>query len=178
MASKRGVSGNAAELLLQKWLESCGYLVHRAARAGFVRLSNGVCLSKSYDVFGCLDFLALPRVDAPDAGGVWAIQVTTQKGRSPRRKKILEHLAYWPSAWRISIVSQETIPNPANLAKRLYFWRVEDLDTDMGMWGKPTAIPFTLPKGPTRARTRKNATGAVPASGQSATGPLGVGEQA
>ena len=78
----RGVKGSVAELLLQKWLEAQGWLVHRAARAGFIRLPNDKSFCRSHDIFGCFDLLAVRQRPALGDSTCWAIQVTTQTGRS------------------------------------------------------------------------------------------------
>lgn len=99
--------------------------------------------SVSHDLFQVFDFLAIRN------GQTWAVQVTTQAGRSERRRKIEEE-AEWPREWRITIASHETTPDPAHRARKKHFWRLEDyvlVRREGGSqfsreWDTPLAVPF------------------------------------
>lgn len=133
----RGLKGVAAERALERWLIANGWTVHRAAKAGTAQ-RGGRWFCKSNDIFGALDILAIRTAasvaDRVEAGlpheprmapETWAIQVTTQNGRSERRRK-LEAIG-WPRSWRVSLMSHETVPDPANRVRRLHSWKGEDL---------------------------------------------------
>jgi hypothetical protein len=138
LAKKRGLTGNDSELLFQKWLAFDGWVAHRAARAGFVKLPNGRSFCQSHDLFGCLDFIAFL------GDRVWCVQVTTQAGRSDRRRKI--EAVGWPPSWRVSVVSHETTEDPANRARKKHWWRCEDYGDEIRdgakVWSPPVATGF------------------------------------
>lgn len=138
----RGLVGLPAQRTFVEWLESEEWHVAKAAsRSKF----------QAQDLFGALDALAF-RFEAQGHGGggwdsgwaVWGAQVTTSTTstgtRSERRRK-LEGVA-WPPSWRISLVSHERVPDPADRVRSLNFWRVQDLRG--GTWQKATAVPFDL----------------------------------
>lgn len=127
--SARGRKGSDAELLFEKWLAAEGWTYHRAAAAGFVTLPGGRKVCKSHDLFGCLDFVAFKT--GRDTLGV---QVTTQSGRTARRRKIEK--IDWPGDWHVAIVSHEAIPDPAHLGLRKHYWRFEYYMNDR-LWEKP-----------------------------------------
>lgn len=138
MSKAKGKKGNEAELLVKTWLEANGWTVHRAAQGNLVRLPGRAPFTKSHDLFGCLDLLAIK------PGGIeetWAVQVTTQNGRTARRRK-LEGVA-WPVSWKVSLVSHETTEDPANRRRRSHFLKVEDYMGD-ARWGEPQAAPIDL----------------------------------
>jgi hypothetical protein len=129
----RGRKAGKAELLVKGWLEMNGWLVHRAAQTGYFTYETAggdegrAC--KSHDLFGCIDLLAIKPADAPrscqePSVETWAIQVTTQAGRSARRRKI-EKVKHWPISWKVSILSHETIPDPANRSHKLHYLKKE-----------------------------------------------------
>jgi hypothetical protein len=90
-------SGDTDEKLVQTWLEMQGFLVHRAAATGRIKI-GGRWIQRSHDLYGCIDLLAI------QPAGVWACQVTTLSNRSARRKKIEKVERHWPNDWRISVV--------------------------------------------------------------------------
>ena len=139
--------GAESELLFKKWLESEGWTVHRAARTGFVRLPNGKSFCQSHDLFGALDILAFKKNE------VWAVQMTSQSGRSARRVKVA--LVPWPTNWRVSIISYETTPDPANKTRKLHWWRVEDMIPGTELWKDPTAVQFNKKEVEDAARDAK-----------------------
>lgn len=116
---RRGSGGAEAELLFEKYLRADGWTYHRAAAAGLVRLPNGRTFCKSHDLFGVLDFLAFRGSE------VWAVQVTTQNGRSVRRAKL--GAITWPANWQVSLVSHETTPNPLCRSRKAHVWKVENV---------------------------------------------------
>lgn len=124
------MKGSEAERLVESWLQMNGWTTHRAAATGFHRYEkkgggHGFAV-KSHDLFGCIDILAFRRSLARDEDETWAIQVTTQGGRSARRRKI--EPVDWPYSWRISLVSHESTPDPANRARKLHFIKAEDFE--------------------------------------------------
>lgn len=143
MRAARGTTGGTeAQTLFARWLKFEGWQVAEAAKR--VKF-------QTTDLFGCLDALALLALD--DEGGdtlVWGAQVTTAAGRnasSSERKRKLEAVA-WPSGWRISLVNHERVPDPANRARSMDYWRVQDLALVAGAapwvraWAKPVAVSF------------------------------------
>jgi hypothetical protein len=92
--SKKGAD---LERMVETWLQMNGYLVHRAAAAGHHSFGS-FHVSKSNDIFGALDLLAIKRE------GTWAIQCTTASNRSARRKKVAKHADKWPLNWRVSVL--------------------------------------------------------------------------
>jgi len=149
----RGLKGSEAELLAQKWLQSEGWLVHRARPSSLVTLppkfpgDKPRTFCQSHDVFGCLDLIAISATR-----GTWAWQVTSASSasaKSDRRRKI-EAVEAWPSSWRVSLVTHERTPDPANRARSISWWRVEDytlsgLADDGGAvraWSPAIAIRF------------------------------------
>lgn len=149
----RGLKSGEAELLAKKWLESLGWSVHRAAKTGLKRITRPdgtpvlrrdgkpMVVNESHDLWGCVDLMAIR------ASGAWALQVTTQSGRSERRRKI-ERVA-WPDSWRVSLVSHEAVEDPAHRGRRKHFWRVEDFGGHLEevpllprTWQEPDAIEF------------------------------------
>ena len=80
-------------------------------------------ISRSHDMFGCLDLLAIRETNPDDGRLVWAIQTTTAAGRTARRRR-LEAVA-WPDSWRVSVVTHEAQVDPAHRARRLHFLRVD-----------------------------------------------------
>lgn len=139
----RGKKGNEAELLFKKWLEWRGYTVHRAARAGFVQRGD-MKFCQSHDLFGVFDMLAI----AP--GATWAVQVTTQNGRTVRRRKIEALKDALPRDWLVTLVTHEATENPAHRGRRLNFWRLEHFSKvsitggtgNERDWDKPDAVAF------------------------------------
>lgn len=132
---KRGKGGNEAEKLVMSWLELAGWLVHRAARAGFIKTAESA-FCRSHDMFGVLDLIAIQRESIPET---WALQVTTHNGLTERRRK-LESIKHWPVSWRVSLASHETTQDPANRTRRLHFVRIEDYDG--ARWLPAQAIQF------------------------------------
>lgn len=126
--------GNSTELLYKKWLQTKGMKVHKAARAGFVRLgARSFC--QSHDIFGCLDIIAITKDTTIGA------QCTTNSGRSARRKKI-EAVGEWPLSWTIQLVSHETKEDPTNKRKKVHLWKIETFNIPNGKWDEPIEIPF------------------------------------
>jgi len=139
--------GNETELLFVKWLKKEGYTVHRAARAGFIKLPNGKSFCQSHDMFGALDILAF-RDDS-----VWAVQMTSQSGRSARRAKV--SAIEWPPSWKVSIISHETTQDPNHRARKLHFWKVENLNYENGGWYIQPAVQFSKKEVVEHGRTNK-----------------------
>lgn len=146
---RRGTSDSEAERLLVRWLEAEGWLVHRAMRSVKRWPAPGprcaACgrgrekvLTVSHDIFGAIDVLAILRVDEPTRRQTWALQVTTQAGRAARRRKL--EAVGWPASWRVSLVSHEATPDPANRSRRRHHWAVEDLID--GAWRERVAVEF------------------------------------
>ena len=75
-------SGNEAERYVKKYLEANGYTVHRTQRS-FRRLPNGVILSRTNDIFHCIDIIAIK----PNHKTLW-IQVTRSSGIGKKLDKI------------------------------------------------------------------------------------------
>jgi len=134
--ASRGKKDKAAELFCEKWLYFLGLEhVHRYRRA-----AAGLTFSFAHDLFGAIDFQSLiPASFAPfarpramfrhctmngSATGVWLIQMTTQGGRTERRRKI-EKIP-WPLHCRIDLMTHEVVPDPAHRGRRLSYWRVEE----------------------------------------------------
>lgn len=146
MAKKkaRGAKGSEAERLVRDFLEWSGWTVHRAAATGMVSTGPGKWFVRSHDIFGCIDLVAFRRGGFPNE--VWFLQVTTQAGKTKRRRK-LEPLP-WPDSVRVSLVSHEAVPDPANRARRKNYLKVEDLkavDGECGLgftWFAPLALEF------------------------------------
>lgn len=132
-----GLKGSEAERLLQKWLEADKWTVHRAARAGFIRLPNGKGFCRSHDIYGCIDLLAIKRYEPNLQFETWALQVCTAGGRSERRRKI-EGIR-WPLTWRVTLASHETTQDPADRRRVRGFWRFEDYQGD-SKWSCPVAV--------------------------------------
>ena len=139
----RGLKATEAELLVATWLETMGWTCHRAAPALF--WAGGVPRSRSHDLFGALDVLAIQRDHMTGSGGigdpillreVWAVQVTTQAGRSKRRSKL--GAVAWPRGWRVSLVSHEVTEDPTNRSKRVHWLKIEDLD--FCSWQPPKVV--------------------------------------
>lgn len=89
--------GDKRERLIESWLQMNGWVVHRAAAAGQHRFGKHV-VTKSHDLFGAIDLLAIKRDET------WAIQSTTASHRSHRRKKVEVHKDHWPGSWYVSVV--------------------------------------------------------------------------
>lgn len=139
MPPARGKKGSEAERLVQLWLEREGWMVHRAAATGLVKLPNGRTICKSHDLFGCLDLLAI----RCDMDATWGLQVTTQKGRSARRRKI-EGVTAWPSTWRIYLASHEVVPDPAKRSRRIHYVKLELYNQAEKKWLEPTTIQIDV----------------------------------
>lgn len=141
MAKHKGAKGGEAEKIVQAWLELGGWRTHRAAKAGFTKFkrADGTdgAFNTSNDFFGCFDLLAIMPEEVPET---WALQVTTQNGRALRRTKLEAHP--WPFSWRVSLVSHEAIPDPANRARRLYFLRFEELVNKS--WHPARSVPIDM----------------------------------
>lgn len=175
--NSRGKKSTEAELLCKKWLESLGWTVHKAAKTGLKRITRPdgapvlrrdgkpMVVNESHDIFGCVDLLAI----RPD--GAWAVQVTTQAGRSERRRKV--ERVPWPDAWRVSLISHEATEDPANRARRKHSWRVEDFGSYLvgaprpRTWQVPVAVEFRPGEVEDQARARRDVDewgGAAPAN--------------
>jgi len=132
----RGKKDKEAELLCEKWLAFLGLeWVHRYRRA-----SAGPNFSFSHDLFKSIDFQSIvPASFAPfdrpktmfkrctrnkQSPGFWFIQVTTQGGRTARRRKIEK--VDWPPFCRVDLFTHEVVADPANRRRRMGFWRVEE----------------------------------------------------
>jgi len=140
----RGTKDKEAELLLHKWLLSKGYLVHKAARAGFIRMPGGQSFCQSHDIFGCFDILALQKkgLCPPEFPQSWLLQVTTQAGLPARRKKIDAVSDKIPDNILISLVTHERTQDPANRSRSKNFWRMQNWNHDTKSWNEPTAVEF------------------------------------
>jgi hypothetical protein len=124
-------SGDDDEKLVQAWLERDGYLVHRAAAAGRIKIGPR-WVQKSHDLFGAIDLLAIKR------DRTVAFQVTTKTNRSARRKKVAAHAAHWPYAWQIGVVVHDW--KRVGTRTRHYL-SIEYLLED-GKWTVPIALGF------------------------------------
>jgi len=117
----RGLSGKKAEVAFEKFLIDRGWQTERrkavTTKVGkkFVTFSN--------DLFGCIDVLGL-KPDESNGKSTWGAQVTTQKGANARRRKIEK--IRWPASWRVSLVTHERVPDPADRRKNKSFWRISD----------------------------------------------------
>jgi len=127
MARKRGLSGTDAEREFGRWLEARGWWVCRAVRTRFQR----------QDFWGAFDVLALfgPRSARRRSAIVWAAQVTTAKGATARRRRI--EAQDWPADWRVSLVTHERVPDPANRRRSKSYWKIQDWDGSE--WSAPVA---------------------------------------
>ncbi|MDI7268728.1 MAG: hypothetical protein QME96_12110 [Myxococcota bacterium] len=149
--SARGKKSSEAELLCRKWLESLGWTIHRAGKTSLKHITRPdgspvlrrdgkpMVVNESHDLFGCVDLLAIAT-----ERGTWALQITTQGGRSERRRK-MEPIP-WPREWRVSLVSHEPTEDPAHRGRRKHFWRVEDFGRaglPVRSWLDPVAVPFS-----------------------------------
>lgn len=143
--------GRDAELLVKGYLEDQDYTVHLAAASGMVKLGPRWVV-KSHDLFGCIDALGF-REDEPET---WAVQVTTDSGRSKRRRKIEQHA--WPASWRVSIVSHETerVKGSRSFAHYLKF---QDYDSSEGSpdWGDYVLVPIDAKGIESRRKARDKA---------------------
>ncbi len=110
MARREGSKGGSGlEHLVESWLQSKGWKTHRAAA---VRVGMR---SRSCDIFGVFDLIAVggserlgdPRPENP-TGYTLACQTTVWDGRSARKKKI-EAAGPWPTSWRVSVVTHESV---------------------------------------------------------------------
>ena len=115
--------GGAAELLVKGFLEESSFLVHRAAAGGMTSYGKGKFFVRQNDLFGCVDLLGIRR-GLVFTDETWAVQVTTESGRSKRRRKM--EMVEWPISWRISIVSHETMYDPARKRGKLDFLKIQD----------------------------------------------------
>lgn len=168
----RGRKSGAAELLARKWLESLGWCVHRAAKTGLKRITRPdgspvvrrdgkpMVVNESHDLYGCVDLLAIAL-----ERGTWAVQVTTQAGRSERRRK-MERVP-WPRDWRVSLVSHEAVEDAAHRGRRKHFWRVEDFAAAgpgrPRIWQEPVAMEFRPGEVEEKARVKAETGASTPA---------------
>jgi hypothetical protein len=136
-----GKKSYAAENLFAGYLRKEGWAVHQTG----VKRSGPPGRKPGNDFFGAFDIVAFKIID--HAVIEWWIQVTTQEGRSGRRRRIDSRA--WPSTWRVSLVSHETVPEPANRSLRRHFFKIEDYDTvsaaygagnTQKCWKKPEAV--------------------------------------
>ena len=128
MADRRYLKASEAERFVQVYLESLGYLVHRARRSGgqreipFGEVTRRMWFTESHDLFGCLDLLALSR---EAERSVWGVQVSTMAG-SPVRRRKLERVA-WPEVMAISLARVEIQRDPANARRDVRWICFQDL---------------------------------------------------
>lgn len=137
----KGLKGMDAQRLLGEWLRLEKWCVAMAGvRAKF----------QAQDLFGCLDALAFRLETEGEMAAfaewkVWGIQITTSDSRSAKsdRRRKLEAVK-WPYDWRISLVTHERVPNPANRVKSMHYWRIEDYNQGdvVKPWLKPIAVQF------------------------------------
>jgi len=120
--TKAGAKGRKAELLVAGWLQDQGYYVHLAAATGVVKVGKKTFV-KSHDLFGCIDIIAIRR---EPQSHVHFVQVTTDKGRSKRRRKIERLAGFWPKGTSISIVSHVTEQDPTNKRRKKHFLKFEE----------------------------------------------------
>ena len=123
--AKQGKKGSGAELLVVGWLESQGFTCHKAQAGGMTRVGPRWVV-QSHDLFGCIDVLGIRKLDLATGlrpPEVWAAQVTTDGGRSKRRRKIEALSHAWPDSWKVSIVSHVT--EKAGRVNK-HFMKVED----------------------------------------------------
>jgi len=147
-----GTRGTAAELLVATYLESIGYLVHRAAPSTFFNQPGRKPFMKSHDLFGCLDMIGIQ--GNPASERTWAVQVTTKDGRAHRRKKIDALYAFWPPSWRVSLVYHDVTPHATHGARKNHQLIMEDYYS--GKWWPSVAIPIN-PKALEAFRREKRA---------------------
>ena len=136
---KRGSGGAAAELLFEKWLWHEGHRwVHRFRKV----MTGPVC--KAHDGFGALDFLVLRKTGI--CTHAWGIQVTTQNGRSARRRKI--ERVPWPEGWRLTLCSHEQTPDPDHRGRNKNHWKLEDFvfSKEGRNWTPACAVEFDKSK--------------------------------
>lgn len=132
------LKGNAAEKVMEAYLALQGWPEVHVAGAVRERLPNGNVLTRSHDLFGCFDAMA---VDGRSRGyTVWAIQVTTPNNRAARRKKVQGRR--WPASWRISVVV--VLKAGALLVEDL-----EDADSSSERWSKQQEIVFSIARAKT-----------------------------
>lgn len=148
MGKARGSGGATAERLFHKWLISGGIPPEQIRRA--IRTQW-----QSVDFFAA-DFMVIMDPyewrhpwswDSKD-NFIWFVQVTTQNGRTARRRRI-EAVA-WPrnlqvenSALHVSLVTHERIPRPENRGKFDNFWVFERYLGPMG-WAPKHPVAFDL----------------------------------
>lgn len=114
---KAGSKGKKAELLYKKWLESQGYLCHKAAPGSLIRIGRKT-FCRSHDIFGCIDVLGINSSRSPCT---IAAQITTQAGRSARKAKI-EAITKWPISWSVVLVTHEKVKEDTKTVNR---WKIE-----------------------------------------------------
>ena len=122
--------GAALEHLVETWLQMQGYVVHRAAAAGVHRFGSFYA-SKSNDIFGCIDLLAIRR------DGTRAFQCTTAQNRAARRKKIEKHAEHWPSQWEVAVVVHDwerVASNKPGVSRTQHYLRIERVNHACGGW--------------------------------------------
>ena len=91
-----------------------------------------------------MDHIARVDLDPFATTETWAVQVTAQTSGSKgnRKKKMATLVSAWPQSWRVSLVTQETVQDPANRSRNKYYWRVEDYVN--GEWREPIAVEFDM----------------------------------
>jgi len=141
---KRGKKGPSAELLFEKWLSSRVLIYHRARAAKIGKFTQ------AHDLFKALDFLSFSLHRPPWTENIveeiysWGVQITTQKGRSARRRKI--ESVPWPDDYVIHLVSHEVVDDPANRTKSLHYWKFEPYEPTERRWWDPIAVQFNPAK--------------------------------
>lgn len=147
------IVGYAAEKLAEAWLHYIGYheVDRRKGATGLysptdsdgepVIGKNGKpkMYSQKRDLFGCIDLAAL----SDDC--IWMVQVTSDDGRSHRRRKIEKRR--WPEkliragVFRVSIIVHVCIRDVEDRRKFKHYWRVEDYRPKVSPLGLFTANP-------------------------------------
>ena len=161
---RSGSKGNKSELIFEKWVSYIGIKAHHRFRRSAAVTKDFAGKPKiftfSHDGFGCLDLIAILnsqakkelsknfRITYDDQSDelnslefdTWAVQITTQSGRSQRRRKI-EEIA-WPESYLVHLVSHEITEDPVNRRKKQHFWKIQQYKN--ASWLDSIAISFDL----------------------------------
>lgn len=137
--------GSAAEKVLEAYLALQGWSEVQMARAARERLPGGRVITRTHDIFGCFDTLAVDGRGHPE---VWAMQVTTPNNRSLRRRKVQGRR--WPASWRISVIVVKAVPSGTHgKTGVLLVEDLENVDTTEERWSEQRQIVFSIARAKT-----------------------------